>query len=123
LLAQFPKGAIFQLLGGIFRKTGADTGILGTQTDYMTQQQIEAAAVAASLNQSHSKLTQTFSVEAAALNSLTLAYQKAITAQRGFGAGGTTTRGSTKPKKYASGVVSVPGPKGAGEVVPSMLSP
>jgi TP901 family phage tail tape measure protein len=101
---------MFQLLGGIFRKTGADTGILGTQTDYMTQQQIEAAAVAASLNQSHSKLTQTFSVEAAALNSLTLAYQKAITAQRGFGGAGAVPGSSTKPKKYAKGVVSVPGP-------------
>jgi TP901 family phage tail tape measure protein len=114
---------MFQLLGGIFRKTGADTGILGVQTDYMTQQQIEAAAVAASLNQSHSKLTQTFSVEAAALNSLTAAYQRAITAQRGFGAGGSTTRSSTKPKKYAEGVISVPGPKGAGDIVPAMLAP
>jgi TP901 family phage tail tape measure protein len=114
---------MFQLLGGIFKKTGVDTGILGTQTDYMTQQQIEAAAVAASLNQSHSKLTQTFSVEAAALNSLTAAYQRSITAQRGFGGGGTTTRSSRTPKKYANGVVSVPGPKGKGDVVPAMLSP
>jgi TP901 family phage tail tape measure protein len=114
---------MFQLLGGIFKKTGVDTGILGTQTDYMTQQQIEAAAVAASLNQSHSKLTQTFSVEAAALNSLTAAYQRSITAQRGFGGGGTTTRSSTIPKKYANGVVSVPGPKGRGDIVPAMLSP
>jgi hypothetical protein len=114
---------MFQLLGGIFRKTGVDTGILGTQTDYMTQQQIEAAAVAASLNQSHSRLTQTFSVEAAALNSLTAAYQRAITAQRGFGAGGAVPTTSTKPKKYAKGVISVPGPKGKGDVVPAMLSP
>jgi TP901 family phage tail tape measure protein len=114
---------MFQLLGGIFKKTGVDTGILGVQTDYMTQQQIEAAAVAASLNQSHSKLTQTFSVEAAALNSLTAAYQRSITAQRGFGGGGSTTRSSTIPKKYAGGVVSVPGAKGAGDVVPAMLSP
>jgi TP901 family phage tail tape measure protein len=114
---------MFQLLGGIFKKTGADTGILGVQTDYMTQQQIEAAAVAASLNQSHSRLTQTFSVEAAALNSLTAAYQKAITAQRGFSGAGSVGRSSTKPKKYAKGVVSVPGPKGKGDVVPAMLAP
>jgi len=114
---------MFQMLGGIFRKTGTDTGLLGLQTDYMTQQQIEAAAVAASLNQSHSKLTQTFSVEAAALNSLTAAYQRAITAQRGFGAAGSVTRSSTIPKKYAKGVISVPGPKGKGDVVPAMLSP
>ena len=30
---------------------------------------------------------------------------------------------NVKPKKYKSGVVSVPGPKGAGDVVPAMLSP
>jgi TP901 family phage tail tape measure protein len=30
---------------------------------------------------------------------------------------------NVKPKKYNSGVVSVPGPKGAGDVVPAMLSP
>jgi TP901 family phage tail tape measure protein len=114
---------MFQLLGGIFKKTGADTGILGTQTDYMTQQQIEAAAVAASLNQSHSRLTQTFSVEAAALNSLTAAYQRAITSQRGFSGAGAVPGSSTKPKKYAKGIVAVPGPKGKGDVVPAMLSP
>jgi TP901 family phage tail tape measure protein len=114
---------MFQMLGGIFRKTGTDTGLLGVQTDYMTQQQIEAAAVAASLNQSHSRLTQTFSVEAAALNSLTAAYQRAVTAQRGFGGAGSVPGSATKPKKYAKGVVAVPGPKGKGDVVPAMLSP
>ena len=115
---------MFQMLGTIFRKSGADTTTLGLQTEYMTQQQLEAAAVAASLNQSHSKLTQTFSVEAAALNSLTAAYQKAVTAQRGFAMpGGRVSGASTKPKKFASGVVSVPGPKGAGDIVPAMLSP
>lgn len=30
---------------------------------------------------------------------------------------------NVKPKKYANGVFSVPGPKGAGDVVPAMLSP
>jgi TP901 family phage tail tape measure protein len=113
---------MFQLLGGIFKKTGVDTGILGTQTDYMTQQQIEAAAVAASLNQSHSKLTQTFSVEAAALNSLTAAYQKAITAQRGFGGGASVPGSSTKPKKYAKGgMVRGPG-SGTSDSILAMLS-
>jgi hypothetical protein len=114
---------MFQLLGGIFKKTGVDTGILGTQTDYMTQQQIEAAAVAASLNQSHSKLTQTFSVEAAALNALTAAYQKSITAQRGFATpGGRVSRSSTKAKNLATGgIVRGPG-SGTSDSIPAMLS-
>ena len=115
---------MFQALGGIFKRSGADTTTLGLQTDYMSQQQLEAAAVAASLNQSHSRLVQTFSVEAAALNNLTLAYQKAVTAQRGFAMPGGRIAGSaTKPKAYAGGVVSVPGPKGKGDTVPAMLSP
>jgi len=115
---------MFQALGNIFKRSGADTTTLGLQTEYMTQQQLEAAAVAASLNQSHSRLAQTFSVEAASLNALTAAYQKAVTAQRGFAMPGGRVAGSaTKPKKYADGVVSVPGPKGKGDVVPAMLSP
>jgi hypothetical protein len=89
----------------------------------MTQQQIEAAAVAASLNQSHSKLTQTFSVEAAALNALTAAYQKSITAQRGFATpGGRVSRSSTKAKNLATGgIVRGPG-SGTSDSIPAMLS-
>jgi hypothetical protein len=30
---------------------------------------------------------------------------------------------NVKPKKYKTGVVSVPGPKGAGDIMPAMLSP
>ncbi len=60
------------------------TGELGVQTDYMTQAELEAQAAAASLDQAHSTLTQTFNVEAAALANLTTAYEKAIAAQNVF---------------------------------------
>jgi TP901 family phage tail tape measure protein len=102
-------------------KAGSASTELGVSTDYMTQQQLEANSVAASLNQIHQKLTQTFTSETAAINNLTVAYRKALAVQSGV-TGGAIGR-TRAPKKYASGVISVPGPKGAGDVVPAMLSP
>jgi TP901 family phage tail tape measure protein len=112
---------MFTFFKTAMNKAGTASTQLGMQTDYMTQQQLEASAVAASLNQIHQTLTQTFTSEAAAINNLSVAYRKALAAQSGM-AGGAIARTRT-PKKYASGVVSVPGPKGAGDVVPAMLSP
>ncbi len=116
---------MFAFLGRAFSGTKASTTDLGLSTQYMTQEQLEAAAVAASLNQAHAKLIQTFTSEAGAVNLLTQAYQRAVAAQGAFS--GASVVGRARPpkggKKYAKGVVSVPGPKGAGDVVPAMLSP
>lgn len=119
---------LFANMSKMFSGAGSASGNLATQTEYMTQQQLEAAAVAASLDQSHSKLIQTFGVEVTAVNNLATAYAKAVVAQsrllavplRGVA---KTGGGKVSPKKYASGIVSVPGPKGAGDIVPAMLSP
>ena len=114
---------VMLLRNGYLRLTG-QSQILGEQTQYLNNEQLEAAAVAHSLNQSHARLTQTFNVEAGALNQLTAAYAKATSAAQSFAfnnPGMMLPRG--KGKKYAQGVVSVPGPKGAGDVVPAMLSP
>jgi TP901 family phage tail tape measure protein len=102
-------------------KAASSSNLLGVQTEYMTQEQLQAQAVAASLNQIHQKLIQTFTSETAAVNSLTAAYRRSLAAQ-GAMSGGVIGR-TRVPKKYASGVLSVPGPKGAGDVVPAMLSP
>jgi hypothetical protein len=107
----------------MFRKTSGDAGILGNQFTYMTQTEIQAAAAAASLDQVHSKLRQTFTAEKAAVDALTTAYQRNIAAQRGAGAGGAVGRRPKPATGYASGIVSVPGPKGAGDIVPAMLAP
>jgi TP901 family phage tail tape measure protein len=115
---------MFAFLGRAFSGIKGSTTEIGLSTQYMTQEQLEAAAVAASLNQAHSKLIQTFTSEAGAVNALTQAYQRATVAQAGF-AGGAVGR-ARPPRgglKLASGIVSVPGPKGAGDVVPAMLSP
>jgi len=123
-VANLIKG--FSFVKSIFNKTTTASQVLGETTNYMTQQQIEAAAVAASLDQVHNKLTQSFTVEAKAVANLAAQYEKAISAQvafSGVAAGGGKGKAKAAPKKYASGIFSVPGPKGAGDIVPAMLAP
>jgi TP901 family phage tail tape measure protein len=118
-VANIIKG--FALVRNLFNKTGDSSRFLGEQTDYMTQQQLEASAAASSLEQVHQKLEQRFTSETVAIDKLTAALKRAVTAQNAYK--GTNTGRSATPKKYASGVISVPGPKGAGDVVPAMLTP
>jgi TP901 family phage tail tape measure protein len=120
-VANIIKG--FTFVKNVFNKAASASTILGETTDYMTQQQLEAATVAASLEQVHNKLTQVFTSETSAVNNLTAAYQKAVNAQVAFSGPPSAGKRAPKPKKYADGVFSVPGPKGAGDVVPAMLSP
>ena len=113
---------LFAHLKSSFNRTGASTKILGNQTDYLTKEQLEASAVAASLDQVHQRLRQTFTSETAAVNALALAYRNAIAAQVGFT--GPIGKGKMpQSKKYSTGVTSIPGPKGAGDIVPIMASP
>jgi len=118
---------LFANMMSMFSRTGASSRDLGMSTDYMTQQQLEANAVASSLNQSHSRLIQTFAVEAGAVDKLATAYARAVVQQsKLLGRNpetGAKVNPAAAPKKYASGVLSVPGPKGAGDVVPALLSP
>jgi TP901 family phage tail tape measure protein len=115
-------------LRNMFVRAGQGTTILGQQTQYMTNEQLEAAAAAASLNQAHQKLTQQFTVEATAVRKLAAAYNDAAIAGARLTGSGAVSRvrggsGGGKAKGYKSGVLSVPGPKGAGDVVPAMLAP
>ena len=111
------------LRGGYQRLTG-QSQILGEQTQYMTMEQLDAAAAAHSLNQTHANLTQTFTAEVAQINKLIAAYTSAAGAARNFS---MNNPGMMMPgrgaRKLASGIVSVPGRKGAGDIVPAMLSP
>jgi TP901 family phage tail tape measure protein len=113
-------------LRNLFLRAGQGSNILGQQTQYMTNEQLEAAAAAASLDQAHQKLTQQFTVETTAVRKLAAAYNDAAIAGAKFtasGAVGRTRAGGGKTKGYKSGVLSVPGPKGAGDIVPAMLAP
>ena len=99
---------LFANFKSMFNNMGKSSKDLGSSTKYMTSEQIEAAAVAASLDQVHGKLTQTFTSEAVAIQKLVAEYQKAITAQEIFA--GTAIPRGPMPRKYATGgVIRGPG--------------
>jgi TP901 family phage tail tape measure protein len=118
---------LFTVIKTTFNRAGSSSTMLGQNVSYMTSEQLEAAAVAASLEQVHSKLTQTFTTEASAVHNLRRAYQQATAAQAPFmmGMPGRAGAAGKAPMvaKYNTGVLSVPGPKGAGDIVPALLSP
>jgi len=116
---------LFVTLRKGFFGLGGQSKTLGQQIQYMSSEQIEAATVAASLNQAHSRLRQTFLLEAASLNTLTTAYQKGMIAANNFA---RTNPGMMKPgfrpgapKKFADGGW-VPG-TGNKDTVPAVLTP
>jgi TP901 family phage tail tape measure protein len=120
--ANIIKG-VMVLRNGYLRLTG-QSQILGEQTEYLTMEQIDAAAAAHSLDQSHARLTQTFTAESSAIAKLIAAYQQAASAGAKFAAinpGMMRVPGGTSPKKFAVGGV-VPG-TGNGDTVPAMLTP
>jgi hypothetical protein len=114
---------LFTSVKRVFNGAGGASQDLGSQTRFMTQAQIEAAAAASSLDQAHSALKQTFTSEANAVDMLTAAYQRAITAQRGFSGGPVPNTRPTKPKNFADGGVVVTGPGGPkDDAIPANLS-
>jgi TP901 family phage tail tape measure protein len=116
---------LFSIMRSGFIGLAGGSSTLGEQTQYMTNEQLEAAAVASSLNQVHSNLIQTFTSERSAVQQLTAAYRNAAIAIQGVQRPmmpGAPMPGPA-PKKYADGTFMVPGPKGAGDVVPAMLTP
>ena len=120
LLANAVKGAMI-LRNGYLRLTG-QSQILGEQTQYLTMEQIEAAAAAHSLDQSHARLTQQFTAEASAVVKLIAAYQQATAAGQKFMLNNPGMMLPGARKGYANGVISVPG-SGKGDTVPAMLTP
>lgn len=122
-VANLIKG--FMFVRGILTGAGKSSNMLAEQLNYMTTEQLEAAAVASSLGQVHSSLIQTFNAEAGAVRNLAGAYGSAIGAQSAFmgpiltGGGGTRKTG---PKKLAEGgIISGPG-SGTSDSIPAMLS-
>jgi len=106
-----------------FMSLGGQSKILGNQTNYMTSEQIEAATVAASLDQAHSRLIQTFKIEASAANQLAAAYQRGTLAASNFAKvnPGAMRPGGVRPRKFNKGGV-VPG-SGNRDTVPALLTP
>ena len=113
---------MFAVLSGAFSRSKQDTQTLGQQFDYLTQEQIQASSVAASLDQVHNQLKQTFTSEARAVDRLRAAYEKAIVSQRNF-RGPVVSGGKTvKPKGYAAGgIIKGPG-TGTSDSIAAMVS-
>jgi TP901 family phage tail tape measure protein len=113
----------FAFLRERFLGLGGQTTVLGEQIQYMTQEQLEASAVAASLDQVHSALTQRFTTEAAAVDALTAAYKRNIASLAGLRVSAIpSTLGGSPRKMKDGGIVMVPG-SGKGDKVPAMLEP
>ena len=122
------------LRGGIARLNG-QTSVMGAGFNYMTQEQIENAASSQSLHQTHTRLIEVFNVEANSVNALASSYNSLSTQMRSMAsqnpalfAGGMAGAKSSVSKlppvrKYKDGILTVPGPKGAGDIQPAMLAP
>jgi len=107
---------------GFLKMTG-DSKNLGATTSYLTQQQLEAETVAASLNQAHTKLTQQFELETSAVAALRTAYIEATLAAAAFAKANPGMMGGKIPKKFATGTKKVPGYASGTDTVPAMLTP
>ncbi len=119
-VANLVKG--FQFLRNIFLGVSNSETVLGEQTSYLTQEQLKASAVAASLEQVHSRLPQIFTAEAGAVDMLTAAYQRADAASGRFASRPIPTSiGKGKTQKFSTGGF-VSG-SGNGDVIPAMLTP
>jgi TP901 family phage tail tape measure protein len=112
------------LRNGYLRLTG-QSQVLGEQTQYMTNEQLEAAAAAHSLNQSHANLTQTFTAESSAVRSLIAAYTDATRAASAFALANPgmmlPARGKAPKKLAVGGILKGPG-TGTSDSIPAMLS-
>jgi len=115
---------LFLALRGGFLRLGGNSKILAEQTNYLNAEQLESATIAASLNQAHTRLTQSFTAETSAVRALRAAYIEATVAAANFARAnpGMMVPGGKVPKKFARGATYVPG-TGNKDTVPSMLTP
>jgi TP901 family phage tail tape measure protein len=137
LLANGVANAIkfFALLRGGIARLNGQTNVLGAGFNYMTQEQIENAASSQSLHQTHTRLIEVFNVEKASVNALASSYNSLSTQMRAmasqnpalFAGGAPGARAATSKlppvRRYKDGILTVPGPKGAGDIQPAMLAP
>ena len=110
---------LFSGLGNIFNLLSGRSTTVGQSLNYMSEEQLQAAAVAASLNQVHQNLHQTFTSEATAVMELAAAYRAAGVAAQGMTMP-MTARTATR-KMATGGMVYGPG-NGTSDSVPTMLS-
>ena len=121
---------LFAVMRSGFLRLGGNSKILAEQTNYLSIEQLEATTVAASLNQTHTNLTQQFILEASAVRALRQAYIEATSAAARFAA---TNPGMMVPgfrgikgggtQKFSSGTTGVVGGESGKDSVPALLTP
>ena len=120
---------LFVLMRQGFLRLSGQSKVLAEQTNYMNMEQLEAATVAASLNQAHSRLTQQFALEAEAVMLLRNAYVQATAAAAKFAAAnpGMMVPGAGRvpkaPGKFAEGTTGVAGGVPGKDSVPALVMP
>jgi TP901 family phage tail tape measure protein len=116
-----------QVLRKGYQQLAAGSTDAALKTQYLSQEELENISISNALYSKHQQLSAAYALEATALTSLMSTYTKATAAMGSFAAtnpGMFMPRGGVLlPKKFAGGTTSVPGPKGAGDVIPAMLSP
>jgi TP901 family phage tail tape measure protein len=116
-----------QVLRKGYQQLAAGSTDAALKTQYLSQEELENISISNALYSKHQQLSAAYTLESAALTSLMSTYTKATAAMGSFAAtnpGMFMPRGGVLlPKKFAGGTTSVPGPKGAGDVIPAMLSP
>jgi TP901 family phage tail tape measure protein len=116
-----------QVLRKGYQQLAAGSTDAALKTQYLSQEELENISISNALYAKHQQLSSAYTLESAALTSLMSTYTKATAAMGSFAAtnpGMFMPRGGVLlPKKFAGGTTSVPGPKGAGDVIPAMLSP
>jgi TP901 family phage tail tape measure protein len=116
-----------QVLRKGYQQLAAGSTDAALKTQYLSQEELENISISNALYSKHQQLSAAYALEATALASLTSVYSKANASMGAFAAnnpGMFMPRGGlVLPKKFAGGTTSVPGPKGAGDVIPAMLSP
>lgn len=102
---------LFLTLRTGYQKLTGQSQNLGEQTQYMTSEQMDAAAAAHSLSQAHATLTQQFTVEAEALQRLIAAYTAATSAAARFAGAnpGMMVPPRVRGKFANSGIIRGPG--------------
>jgi TP901 family phage tail tape measure protein len=116
-----------QVLRKGYQQLAAGSTDAALKTQYLSQEELENISISNALYSKHQQLSAAYTLESTALTSLMNTYTKATAAMGSFAAtnpGMFMPRGGVLlPKKFAGGTTSVPGPKGAGDVIPAMLSP
>ena len=116
---------LFNLIRKGYQQLAFGSTDVALKTQYLSQEELDNASVTNALYTKHEALSAAYRLEAESLAALMAVYRSANQSMGAFAGNnnGLFMPRGVGPKKFASGTSSVPGPKGAGDIVPAMLSP